>query len=56
MAENTSYLLKCIECGADFFTEEERDFYNSKGLHMPKRCRLSELGKKARGNCRWQPC
>jgi len=48
LAENTSYLLKCIECGADFFTEEERDFYNSKGLHMPKRCKACRDKKKAR--------
>lgn len=48
MAEDINYLLKCIECGAGFFTEGERDFYNSKGLHMPKRCKVCRDKKKAR--------
>lgn len=46
MVENTNYLLKCIECGGDFFTEGERDFYNSKGLNMPKRCKMCRDKKK----------
>lgn len=29
MAENAEYLLQYIECGADYFTEVERAFYNS---------------------------
>lgn len=34
------YLLKCIECGVDFFTEGgEKEFYKRKGLYMPKRCK-----------------
>jgi len=48
MAEDTIYLLKCIECGAEFFTEGERDFYNSKGLNMPKRCKACRDKKKIR--------
>jgi hypothetical protein len=48
VAEKTDYLLKCIECGADYFTDGERDFYNSKGLEMPKRCKPCRDKKKAR--------
>lgn len=48
MEKNTDYLLKCIECGADFFTEGEREFYKSKGLNMPKRCKECRDKKKAR--------
>ena len=48
MAEKTDFLLKCIECGADFFTEGERDFYLNKGLEAPKRCKSCRDKKKAR--------
>lgn len=48
MAEENIYLLKCIECGEGFFTEGERDFYNSKGLKMPKRCKACRDRKKKR--------
>ena len=48
MSKDIKYLLKCIECGADFFTEGERNFYNSKGLDMPKRCKSCRDKKKAR--------
>ena len=48
MAEGNIYLLKCIECGEVFFTEGERDFYNSKGLKMPKRCKACRDRKKKR--------
>lgn len=47
MSEEKIYLLKCIECGADFFTEGEREFYNSKGLNMPKRCKACRDKRKA---------
>ena len=47
MAEKIDYLLKCIDCGADFFTEGERDFYLSKGLETPKRCKPCRDKKKA---------
>lgn len=48
MVEGNIYLLKCIECGEVFFTEGERDFYNSKGLKMPKRCKACRDRKKKR--------
>lgn len=48
MSEEITFLLKCIECGADFFTEGERDFYKSKGLDMPKRCKACRDKKKSR--------
>lgn len=32
MAENTEYILRCIECETDYFIEGERDFYNSMNL------------------------
>lgn len=46
MGKNKNYLLKCIECGEGFFTKGERDFYNSKGLNMPKRCKSCRDKKK----------
>jgi len=48
MSEEKIYLLKCIECGAEFFTEGERDFYNSKGFNMPKLCKVCRDKKKSR--------
>lgn len=48
MSKEKIYLLRCIECGAEFFTEGERDFYNSKGLNMPKRCKACRSKKKIR--------
>lgn len=33
------YLLTCIKCGTPFFTEGERQFYQSKKLLTPKRCK-----------------
>lgn len=48
MAEENIYLLKCIECGEGFFTEGEKDFYNSKGLKMPKLCKACRDRKKKR--------
>ena len=46
MSEDIAYLLKCIECGAEFFTKGEQNFYNSKGLIMPKRCKACRDIKK----------
>lgn len=43
----TDYLLRCIGCGEEFFAEGERDFYNSKGLNIPKRCKACRYKKKA---------
>jgi hypothetical protein len=48
MSEEITFLSKCIECGADFFTEGERDFYNRKGLNMPKRCKTCRAKNKAK--------
>lgn len=48
LSGNSIYLLNCIECSADFFTEEERDFYKRKSLDMPKRCKMCRDKKKAR--------
>jgi len=48
VTDKTDLLLKCIDCGDDFFTEGERDFYLSKDLHMPKRCKPCRGKKKAR--------
>lgn len=48
MSEHTIYLLKCIECGDEFFTQGEQAFYNSKGLAMPKRCKVCRDKKKIR--------
>lgn len=48
MVENTNYLLICKECGDKFFTEGERDFYKSKDLDMPKRCKTCRDKKKIR--------
>lgn len=39
-------LLKCIECGAEFFTEEEKAFYKSKSLTIPKRCKECRINRK----------
>lgn len=39
MSEKKVYLLKCIDCNAEFFTEGERIFYENKGLSLPKRCK-----------------
>ena len=36
---NETYLLYCIDCGAGFFTEGEKEFYESKGLTIPTRCK-----------------
>mgnify|MGYP000946548833 CR=1 FL=1 len=40
------YLLKCVECGVDFFTEGEKEFYKRKGLYMPKRCKECRTKRK----------
>ncbi|WP_081579716.1 P-loop ATPase, Sll1717 family [Oscillibacter ruminantium] len=33
------FLLKCTECGQAFFTQGEKEFYETKGLSIPKRCK-----------------
>lgn len=33
-------MITCAACNADFaFTEEEQEFYESKGFHPPKKCK-----------------
>ncbi|NLB91748.1 MAG: hypothetical protein GX786_11095 [Clostridiales bacterium] len=39
MSNAKDFLLKCMECGTDYFTEGEKIFYENKGLTMPKRCK-----------------
>lgn len=39
MSNMKDYLLKCMECSSEFFTEGEKIFYENKGLTMPKRCK-----------------
>ncbi len=34
-----TFLLKCVVCGKQFFTQGEKDFYISKGLTIPTRCK-----------------
>ncbi len=48
MGEESDLLFNCIDCGSDFFTEGERDFYVSKGFEMPKRCKKCRNKKKIR--------
>ena len=48
MPTEKEYLLKCEECGVDFFTEGEKEFYKSKGLNMPKRCKECRIKKNSR--------
>lgn len=40
--------MNCIECGINFFTEGEKEFYKSKGLNMPKRCKECRIKKNTR--------
>ena len=40
------HLLKCVDCGTDFFTEGENEFYISKGLSIPKRCKACREKRK----------
>lgn len=40
--------LKCIDCSGDFtFTEGEQQFYSSKGLNEPRRCKPCRQARKA---------
>lgn len=48
MGDDVNYLFKCLDCGSDYFTKGEQDFYISKGLDMPKRCKSCRDKKKAR--------
>lgn len=47
MENEKVYLLKCVSCNADFFTEGEKNFYKKKKLHTPKRCGICRNKRKA---------
>lgn len=39
--------IKCKECGKEFeFTDEERNFFVSKGLETPKRCKECRIKRR----------
>lgn len=40
------FLLKCVCCGKPFFTQGEKNFYESKGLVIPKKCAECRNNKK----------
>lgn len=48
MSQEKEGLLKCLDCGVEFFTEGEKKFYKSKGLNMPKRCKECRTKKNIR--------
>lgn len=39
MSKKEKFLLKCADCGADFFTKGEKRFYQTRGLTLSKRCK-----------------
>ncbi|MBM3231590.1 zinc-ribbon domain containing protein [Candidatus Peregrinibacteria bacterium] len=40
--------ISCRDCGASFtFTEGEQEFYNSKGLSAPQRCKACRAARKS---------
>lgn len=47
MQDNT-FLLKCVECDKPFFTQGENDFYISKQLTIPTRCKECRIANKQR--------
>lgn len=49
------YLLRCLDCGTKFFTEGEKEFYESKGFHMPKRCKECRIKRKNRYEEKLEP-
>lgn len=39
--------IKCKDCGKEFkFTDEERNFFVSKGLETPKRCKECRIKRR----------
>lgn len=39
MSETTKLWRECIQCESDFYIKEvDRDFFEAKGLELPKRC------------------
>lgn len=43
--------IGCVACGTEFtFTEEEQEFYESKGFQAPKKCKpCRDAAKQSRG-------
>lgn len=40
-------IIKCKDCGEEFFiADDERKFFESKGLHLPKRCSVCRNKRK----------
>lgn len=47
MSEYENKILTCIDCGQEFeFTASEQDFFASKNLSEPKRCKEDRAKKK----------
>lgn len=47
MNEYENKILSCIDCGREFeFTASEQEFFSSKNLSEPKRCKEDRLKKK----------
>lgn len=36
---DVAFLKKCVDCGKDFFTEREKNFYKARRLILPQRCK-----------------
>lgn len=47
VSDGKMLLLKCKECNAAFFTEEESNFYKKKGLRTPEKCKSCRRKRKA---------
>lgn len=44
-------LRNCCDCGAEFtITEGEVEFYSSKGMQLPRRCKECRAKRKAQKN------
>lgn len=50
LSDDKTYLLNCIDCGQPFFTVQKKDFYDSKNLTIPKRCKRCRDIKKYNSN------
>jgi len=42
----SEFLLECAECNQPFFTVGEKEFYDSKGLIIPRKCKICRDKKK----------
>lgn len=47
----TDRQIQCVACGNEFnFTEEEQEFYNSRGFQDPRKCKpCRDAAKQSRG-------